>query len=103
MRATAARRPRPRPVPPEPASRLDLPDGGSAELRGGALEVRDAEGRLRIRYEGGSAEIAAPDGDLRLVAPRGRVVVEAATEVAIKGERLSIQSRIARAVLGQAQ
>jgi hypothetical protein len=103
MRATAARRSRPRLAGAAPATRLDLPDGGSAEVRGGALEVRDAEGRLRIRYEGGAAEIVAPDGDLRLVAPNGRVVIAAATEVSVEAERLSVRSRVARAVLGQVQ
>src|SRR5580704_8337521 len=64
-----------------------LPDGARAERDGGRIELRDAEGRLLVRYEAGVAEIAAPEGDLRLSAPRGRVVVEAGLDVSIEGAR----------------
>jgi hypothetical protein len=64
-----------------------LPDGARAELDGGRLELRDAEGRLLVRYQAGVAEIAAPEGDLRLCAPQGRVVVEAGLDVSIEGAR----------------
>jgi hypothetical protein len=70
--------------------RIALPDGAVAQLREGALELRDPEGRLMVRYRDGVAEISAPDGDLRLAAPKGRVVVSGA-EVCIEGEqRVSI-------------
>lgn len=66
---------------------LFLPDGARAEVEGGRLELRDAEGRLLVRYENGHAEIAAPSGDLRLCAPEGRVVIESALDVALRSGR----------------
>jgi hypothetical protein len=72
---------------PPPAARIDLPDGATAELRHGALELRDGEGRLLVRYADGAAEISAPAGDLRLCAPAGRVVVAAALDVAVEAGR----------------
>lgn len=74
-------------VPPS----INLPDGSRAELRDGALELVDAEGRLLIRYRDGDAEIAAPRGDLRLTAPAGRVVIESAHDVAIEAGRDVVQ------------
>ncbi len=64
-----------------------LPDGARAELDGRRLELRDAGGRLLVRYQAGVAEIAAPEGDLRLCAPQGRVVLEAGLDVSIEGAR----------------
>lgn len=69
-----------------PQGRLDLPDGSSAVLVGGALEIRDKEGMLRIRYSGDEAEVSAPR-DLKLSAPRGRVVIDAATDVVTSAAR----------------
>lgn len=68
--------------------RIPLADGASVHVVAGAVaEVRDAEGRLLIRYENGRAEIAAPAGDLVLSAPSGRVVVQAGTDVEIDAAR----------------
>jgi hypothetical protein len=122
---------------PRPA-RIALPDGGTAELRGEALEIRDREGFLMVRYQDGAAEISAPRGDLRLAAPSGRVVIESALDVSVeagrdvvhragrrfdvcaaapadepqlrvdhagaevRADRLDVQARSVRAVLGQA-
>ena len=69
------------------APSLALPDGGSVTVRGEAAELRDAAGRLIVRYENGSAEIAAPAGDLVLSAPEGRVVVRAGLDVEIEAAR----------------
>ena len=66
---------------------LALPDGSTAALRGEALEIRDREGCLMVRYADGVAEISAPRGDLRLSAPGGRVVIESALDVAIEAGR----------------
>jgi hypothetical protein len=66
---------------------LPLPDGGAAELRGEALEIRDPAGRLRVRYAAGEAEITSPEGDLTLAAPNGRVVLKGGVDVAIEAAR----------------
>lgn len=66
---------------------LELPDGAVAEVHDGALELRDAGGRLLVRYASGEAEIAAPAGDLTLAAPAGRVVLRAGTDVAVDAAR----------------
>jgi hypothetical protein len=62
-------------------------DGATAEAKDGALEVRDPEGRLLVRYAAGVAEISAPERDLRLSAPNGRVVIEAGMDVSIEAAR----------------
>ena len=105
----------------EPASvqQIALADGATVEVHGGAVaEVRDAGGRLLVRYENGRAEIAAPAGDLVLSAPSGRVVVQAATDVVVeaardltqraghraevRAERLDVKVEEARMTAGQA-
>ncbi len=71
-----------------PRATLALPDGSTAELRGARrLEIRDREGCLMVRYCDGSAEISAPAGDLRLVAPAGRVVIQSALDVSVEAGR----------------
>lgn len=117
---------------------IELPDGAVAEVRDGALELRDDAGRLLVRYAAGQAEIASPAGDLTLSAPAGRVVLRSGLDVAIdaardvihhagrrvdiaagevgadpqvrvepgraevKADQLSLQSKTARFVVGQA-
>lgn len=81
---------------PQEAS-IALPDGGSAALNGRALEVRDAEGRLVIRYEDGAATVSPERGDLRLSAPSGSVRIESAVDVSIKAGR-DLEHRAARRV-----
>ncbi len=66
---------------------LQLPDGSVASVVDRALEVRDMKGRLMVRYIDGTAEIAAPEGDLVLTAPQGRVVVRSALDVEIEAAR----------------
>jgi hypothetical protein len=111
----------PRLVASEPRStqQIALADGATVEVHGGAVaEVRDAGGRLLVRYENGRAEIAAPAGDLVLSAPGGRVVVQAATDVVIEAardltqkaghradvhaERLDVKAQETRVTTGQA-
>lgn len=70
---------------------IRLPDGASAAREGEALALRDAKGRLLVRYENGRAEIAAPDGDLVLAAPAGRVVLKSALDVEVHAERDIVQ------------
>ena len=76
---------------------LRSPDGTFAEQRGDAIELRNAEGRLLVRYENGTAEIAAPAGDLIFSAPAGRVVMRAGTDVTIEAAR-DITQQAARKV-----
>jgi hypothetical protein len=66
---------------------IPLADGASAHVAEGALELRDEAGRLLIRYDRGSAEIASPSGDLKLSAPSGRVVIQSGTDVSIEAAR----------------
>lgn len=66
---------------------IAAPDGATAQVNGGALEVRDPEGRLLVRYAEGAAEISAPERDLRLSAPHGRVVLSAGMDVSIEAAR----------------
>jgi hypothetical protein len=60
---------------------VPLPDGGSFTLHERAAEIRDAAGRLLVRYEGGRAEIAAPTGDLTLSAPEGNIVLRSGKDI----------------------
>ena len=82
------------------AARLELGDGAVATVEAGALELRDREGRLLVRYADGCAEIAAPAGDLVLNAPVGRVVVRAAKGVDIATERVHVEAAEAELVAG---
>ncbi len=66
---------------------LVLGDGSRAEIARGAIELRDPDGRLLLRYRAGSLEIAPATGDLRLAAPSGAVRIEAATDVTISAHR----------------
>lgn len=71
---------------PRTGELFTLPDGAVAARVGDALELRDGAQRLLIRYENGHAEVFAPQGDLRLAAPSGRVLVEG-QDVCIAAER----------------
>ncbi len=74
-----------------------LRDGAHARVRDGALELSDARGRLLFRYRDGHAEVFAPEGDVTLAAPNGKVVlksgrdieVEAAGKVSIAAQSLA--------------
>lgn len=80
---------------------LALEGGGSVVVAGGAAEIRDAAGKLVVRYANGTAEIAAPGGDLLLSAPTGRVVVQSGSDVEIEAAR-DIRQRAARRVSAEA-
>lgn len=57
-------------------SALPLADGGEAQVSDtGALEVRDAAGRLRVRCEDDAVVLGVEAGDLVLEAPAGRVAI----------------------------
>lgn len=75
----------------ETTERIELRDGSAAERVGDALEVRDPRGRLLLRFCDGEAELVAADGDLRLSAPRGAVVIDAAEDVVLEARRDVVQ------------
>jgi phage baseplate assembly protein gpV len=75
------------------AASLYTGDGSRAELTAdGALEVRDARGQLRVRYDGDETTVVAASGDLVLDAPEGGVVVRAKTDVAIEAPRIRLEA-----------
>ena len=81
---------------------LALPDGATAALAGDGLEIRDAAGRLIVRYADGVTRIEAPTRDLVLAAPAGRVVLEAAQDVVIEAARDVVQRAGRRVELASA-
>lgn len=74
-------------VAPAVSGRINLPDGGSIDVAGDAVELRDPAGRLLVRYADGCADIAAPSGDLVLGAPGGRIVLRSGLDVSIEAAR----------------
>lgn len=64
-----------------------LPDGSTAEKTSDGLAVRGPDGALRLVYEGGNLTLFAADGDVRLVAPRGGVVVDARDDVMLRSQQ----------------
>lgn len=86
MSAQVARPLSPPPEDPPPAV-LTASDGATAAVEDGAIELRDRGGKLLVRYAEGCAEVRAPRGDLTLAAPGGRVVVQAATDIALQAAR----------------
>jgi hypothetical protein len=64
-----------------------LDDGGSVEVDEGAAVLRAPDGQVVCRYRAGCLELVCPDGDLRLAAPHGRVVIESAEDVVVTAER----------------
>lgn len=70
-----------------PDDAIELPDGSVARRVGDAVELRDARDRLVFRFRDGEAELMAPEGDLKLCAPNGAVVIESATDIALHAGR----------------
>ncbi|MEM1034631.1 MAG: DUF3540 domain-containing protein [Myxococcota bacterium] len=73
-----------------PATPHELVADGGMRVRllegGAALEVRDAEGRLRVRFEGNTMVLGPETGDLVLAAPKGRVILRG-QDVALEATR----------------
>ncbi|MGK3981859.1 DUF3540 domain-containing protein [Sorangium sp. So ce136] len=78
-------------------------EGATASADGSTIAIRDASGALAVTYDAatGAARIAAPAGDLTLAAPRGKVVVEAATDVELRARR-DVRHRAGRRVACEA-
>jgi len=66
---------------------LHLPDGATATREGDVLALRDADGRLCVKFAHGTAEIVASAGDLILSSPAGRVVVKSAMDIELEAAR----------------
>lgn len=101
---------------------VPIEGGGSVSVQGKTAEIRDAEGRVLVRFADGAAEIVASAGDLRLAAPNGRVLVESSQEVSftvgagraapqlrigtaaveVETERIDVKSQVGRFVTDQA-
>lgn len=82
---------------------LQTPEGATASLEGSTIAIRDGSGAIAVTYDAatGAAHIAAPAGDLTLAAPRGKVVVDAATDVELRGRR-DVRHRAGRRVACEA-
>jgi hypothetical protein len=65
--------------------------------------LRDAAGRTVLRYDAtnGALTLEAESGDVRIVAPSGRVVLDARDAVSIHTERLDATVRDARWSVGR--
>ncbi len=78
---------------PSSQATLVLDGGEKALLKDGALELRDSENRLLLRYERGALTIGPEHGDLRLAAPGAVVLagsdvrVEATRDVCVEAPR----------------
>ena len=61
--------------------------GASAEVQGELLVVRDARGSIVVVFDAarGMAEIVAPEGDLVLSAPRGKISLKAGEVECVAG------------------
>ena len=69
------------------AATLRSDSGAVAALDGDAIVLQSPQGEELARYEPGRGlSVCVPDGDLRLRAPRGRVVIEAARGVAVESQ-----------------
>ncbi|HEX3344416.1 MAG TPA: hypothetical protein VHS09_07570, partial [Polyangiaceae bacterium] len=84
----------PHPVEPVVALReVRTPGGASAEVDGERLVLRDSRGAIVVVYdaERGTAEIAAPRGDLVLNAPHGKITLKA-REVECEAGRIELRA-----------
>jgi hypothetical protein len=88
----------------EPAEIVEIraPGGSSAAIVDDSIVVRDRGGAVVVVFDErtGSATIAAPAGDLRLSAPRGRVVLDAAMDVSVTAGRDLVQQAGRRIAIG---
>jgi hypothetical protein len=83
-----------RSLEPVPTLRaVHTPGGASAEVDGERLVLRDTRGAIVVVYdaERGTAEIAAPKGDLLLSAPHGKIALRA-QEVECEAGRIELRA-----------
>jgi hypothetical protein len=75
-----------------PKRAIETPSGASAAADGDVIAVRDARGRLVVSFDAATGELRlASDGDLKLEAPEGRVVIESGeSKVTVAREGISI-------------
>ena len=76
-----------------PLTLVRTPGGASAEADGERLVLRDPRGAIVVVYdaERGTAEIAAPAGDLVLSAPKGKIALKA-LEVECEAGRIELRA-----------
>lgn len=70
---------------------LGLDDGSVARVADGAIEICAPDGKVIFRYRDGEAELLSPTGTLKLSAPAGGIVLDAATDVEIRAARDVVQ------------
>ncbi|HZF51979.1 MAG TPA: DUF3540 domain-containing protein [Polyangiaceae bacterium] len=82
---------------------LSTREGVTASVEGSSIAIRDASGALAVTYDAatGTARVAAPRGDLTLAAPKGKVVVDAATDIELRAQR-DVRHRAARRIACEA-
>jgi hypothetical protein len=80
-------------LPPANPSEVRTPSGATATADGERLVVRSAAGAIVVVYdaERGTAEIAAPSGDLTLSAPSGRISLRA-EEIVCEAGRFELRA-----------
>jgi Protein of unknown function (DUF3540) len=92
------------PIRPAGSHVRELPLADGASLRvidEETAELHDSQGRLLLRYRDGALELSPASGDLVLKAPNGRVVVDAADDVAVRaGGTLEVTSEQTHIVSG---
>lgn len=91
--SSGARRARPSATQPVGESVVDvqLTTGERVLVNPTSAELRDAGGRVMLRYEAGVLLLSAPAGDVVFAAPSGKIVFEAGQDVAFSAARDIVQ------------
>ena len=63
------------------------PDGSAARLENDSVILQTPDGAVVARFKAGCLELVAPDGDLKLSAPHGHVVLSSSMDVKISAAR----------------
>jgi hypothetical protein len=100
---SAALRSIPKVTPPK--SQLETAAGASAAIEGDSIVVRNPLGDIVVVYDSltGSATIVAPQGDLKLESPHGRVLIAAGKDLELtSGARTRLQSDLLELAVSRA-
>ena len=73
---------------------IQAPNGSSARLEGTAIVVRNDAGDIVAAYDEATrtTRIVAPDGDLVLAAPKGKVIVESGVGIEVRTPRWEVHA-----------